>query len=105
SSRGTQTGAGGGGYSGMTLNPSRNSSGRRVQKAEQPCVVSSHLCGLTTSESTRSISSDAHRCSGHTIAEPAYTASTCSQTPCSSHASAIGATGSTDVDDVVPTVA
>ena len=89
----------------MTLNASRSSSGRRVQKAEQPCVVSSHLCGLTTSESARSIPSNAQRCSGQTIAAPAYAASTCNQTPCCSHASAIGATGSTEVDDVVPTVA
>ena len=55
----------------MTLNASRSSSGRRVQKAEQPCVVSSHLCGLTTSESARSIPSNAQRCSGQTIAAPA----------------------------------
>ena len=58
-------------YSGTTLNAARKSSGRRVQNAEHPCIVSSHLCGLTTSESTPSIPSNAQRSSGQTIADPA----------------------------------
>ena len=79
--------------------------GRRVKSAEQSTGVKSHLCGLTTSESARSTPSNAQRSSGQTIAEPAYAASTWSQAPCRSHRSAIAGTGSTDVVDVVPTVA
>ena len=49
--------------------------------------------------------SNAQRNSGQIIAEPAYAASTCSHTPLRSQASAIRATGSTEVLEVVPTVA
>ena len=61
--------------------------------------------GLTTSESARSTPASAHRCSGQTIAVPAYAASTWSQAPDAAHASATALTGSTDVVAVVPTVA
>src|SRR3954447_25371407 len=88
-------------YSGTRLNARRKSSGRDVQRHEQLMPVSSHLCGLTTSESAAVTSSV--RSSGQTQAEPAYAASTCS------HACplrlAISATGSDEVADVVPTVA
>src|SRR6266498_2047426 len=88
-------------YSGTRLNARRKSSVRDVHRHEQPIPVSSHLCGLTTSESAPDTSSA--RSSGQTHAEPAYAASTCN------HASplreAISATGSDDVVDVVPTVA
>ena len=61
-----------------------STSGRRVQNAEQSIGVKSHLCGLTTIESARSHPSRHQRSSGQTAAEPAYAASTCSQTPASS---------------------
>src|SRR6266540_266747 len=87
-------------YSGTRLNARRKSSARDVHRHEQPIPVSSHLCGLTTSESAPSTAS--LRSSGHTHAEPAYAASTCN------HASALrrasSATGSEDVVDVVPAV-
>ena len=67
--------------------------------------MNSHLCGLTTIESARSQPSRHQRSSGQTAAEPAYAASTWSQTPACSQRSASAGTGSTDVDDVVPTVA
>ena len=41
-------------YSGTRLKAARRSSGRRVQSVEQSIGVSSHLCGLTTTESARS---------------------------------------------------
>ena len=67
--------------------------------------VKSHLCAFTTSESARSTPAKAQRNSGQTMAEPAYAASTCSQAPARAQASAIAGTGSTEVVDVVPTVA
>src|SRR6476620_2486173 len=92
-------------YSGTYENASWNASGRRVQSAEQSIGVKSHLCGLTTIESARSQPSRHQRSSGQTAAEPAYAASTCNQTPACSQRSASAGTGSTEVDDVVPTVA
>ena len=67
--------------------------------------VNSHLCALTTSDDARSTPACDQRCSSHDHAEPAYAASTCSQAPTDSHAAAQSGTGSTDADDVVPTVA
>src|SRR6476646_10011219 len=92
-------------YSGTSANVSWNTYGRRVQSAEQSIGVKSHLCGLTTIESARSQPSRHHRSSGQIAAEPAYAASTWSHTPASAQRSASAGTGSTDVDDVVPTVA
>src|ERR687887_688246 len=92
-------------YSGTRLNAARSASGRRVQSSEQSIGVKSHLCALTTSESARSTPACDQRCSGQTHEAPAYAASTWSQTPAAAQASAIAATGSTEVVDVVPTVA
>ncbi len=92
-------------YSGTRLNARRRSSGRRLQNSEQSIGVNIHLCAFTTSESARSTPANAQRSSGHTIALPAYAASTCSQAPARAHASAIAGTGSTEVVEVVPTVA
>ena len=83
----------------------RRASGRRDHSSEQSTGMSIHLCALTTTESARSTPSNAQRSSGHTIAAPAYAASTCSQAPARAHASAIAGTGSTAVVAVVPTVA
>jgi hypothetical protein len=58
-------------YSGTRVIAACRSSGRRVHSAEQSTGVNSHLCGLTTTESARSIPSQAQRNSGQTIAEPA----------------------------------
>ena len=45
--------------------------GRRVKNAEQSIGVSSHLCGLTPTESARSQPAKSGRSSGHTAALPA----------------------------------
>src|SRR6516165_9313501 len=92
-------------YSAEAANALWKDSGLRVQTAEQSIGVKSHLCGFTTTESARSTPSMHQRSSGQTAAEPAYAASTCSHTPASPHRRAISDTGSTDVVDVVPTVA
>jgi hypothetical protein len=92
-------------YSGTRLNAARKAGGRLVHSSEQSIGVSIHLWALITTESARSTPSNAHRFSGHTIAAPAYAASTCSQHSAAAHASAIAATGSTAVEAVVPTVA
>src|SRR5438128_1665874 len=83
----------------------RSDSGRRVHSAEQSSGVNSHLCGFTTTESAHSAPSMHQRSSGQTAAAPAYAASTWSQTPASLQRSAIAGTGSTEVVEVVPTVA
>src|SRR5579875_722806 len=75
-------------YSGIRLKAARKSSGREVHNSEQSVGVSIHLWALTTSESARSTPANAQRNSGHTIAVPAYAASTCSQAPLRAHASA-----------------
>ena len=68
--------------------------------------MNSHLCGFTTTESARPQPSITPRMPGARAAAPAYAASTCSQICRSvSRTSAIAATGSTLVVDVVPTVA
>src|SRR5207247_10878404 len=92
-------------YSGTSENAVRNSSGRDVHSSEQSIGVSSHLCAFTTSESASSTPSCDHRCSSQTHAEPAYAASTCSHAPTSCARPASSRTGSTDANDVVPTVA
>src|SRR5436190_11218801 len=58
-------------YSGTSENAFRKSSGRAHQNAEQSIGVNSHLCGLTTSESTRSTPSADHRNSSQAHDEPA----------------------------------
>ena len=68
-------------------------------------MVSSHLWGLKTNESACSIPSRIQRRSGRIAAEPAYEASTWSQVACRAQISPMGPSGSTAVDDVVPTVA
>ncbi len=83
----------------------RRTSGLAVKKHEQSRGVKSHLWALTTSESARSTPSSAQRNSGQIAAEPAYAASTCSHTPLTKQSSPISGSGSTDVVEVVPTVA
>src|SRR5436190_11749987 len=92
-------------YSGTSENACRNSSGLEVQRSEQSAGTSSHLCGLTTSESASSTPSCDHRSSSQIHAEPAYAASTCSQAPAACARSASSLTGSTEANEVVPTVA
>ncbi len=92
-------------YSGTSENASRNACGRRVQSAEQSIGVASHLWGLTTIESASSQPSNRSRSSGQTAAEPAYAASTWSQTRASAHLSAIAGAGSIEEELVVPIVA
>ncbi len=74
-------------YSGTRLKAPRSASGLHVHSSEQSIGVNSHLCAFTTSESARSTPACDQRSSGQTHAEPAYAASTCSQTPAASHAS------------------
>jgi hypothetical protein len=78
---------------------------RRDRSSDASSGVNSHLCGLITIESARSQPANGARRSGSIATTPAYAASTCSQQPSRSAMSAIAATGSTDVDEVVPTVA
>src|SRR4051812_24636355 len=77
----------------------------RQYRTERSKGVNSHLCGLTTSESARSAPSRIDSYPGTIAATPAYAASTCSQIDSRAQMSAIAATGSMLVDDVVPTVA
>ena len=92
-------------YSGTRLNAARSWSIRRVSSSEASSGVNSHLWGFTTIESARSQPANAARRSGMIATGPAYAASTCSHRPSRAAMSAITATGSTDVDDVVPIVA
>ena len=78
---------------------------RRVRNSDASSGTNSHLCGLTKTESARSQPLNGSRHSGSRAAAPAYAASTWSQSPSCCAMSAIAATGSTDVDDVVPILA
>ena len=93
------------GTPGWRLNAAASRSIRRVSSSDASSGVNSHLCGLTTIESARSQPSNGARSSGTSATAPAYAASTWSHVRSRSAMSAMAATGSIDVDDVVPTVA
>ena len=92
-------------YSGTRLNAARSWSMRRLSRSDASSGVNSHLCALITIESARSQPANGARRSGSSAVAPAYAESTWSQRPSRSATSAMAATGSTEVDDVVPTVA
>ncbi len=89
----------------MSENAVRSSSGRDVQRSEQSIGVINHLCGLMTSESASSTPSCDARSSSQIQDEPAYAASTWSHAPAACARPASSRTGSTEANDVVPTVA
>ena len=91
-------------YSGTSENARRRTSMRRQYNALKSNGVKSHLCGLTTSESAASAPASTHRYRARWPSRR-HAASTCSHTAASEQTSAIAATGSMLVDDVVPTVA
>ena len=92
-------------YSGSTVSASISSPRSATQNASQSKPVSSHLCGSKQYESAYSSPAWVQRSSGQTAADPAYAASTCSQTPYCAQIAPISGSGSTAVVEVVPIVA